>query len=74
LALVGVVNAAIDFSGQPTKNPPLTGTISFDASNMYVLATVQNAGIALDEDYLAIALDVDNNDRWTAGRDAILCV
>jgi len=39
---------------------------------MYVTATVTFAGIALDEDYLAIALDVDNNDRWTASADAIL--
>jgi hypothetical protein len=72
LAVGGVANAAISFSGQPAKNPPLTGTISFDASDMYVSATVTKAGIAIDEDYLAIALDVDNNNRWTAERDAIL--
>ena len=73
LAVSDVIYAdAISFSGQPARNPPLAGTISFDASNMYVSATVQNAGLALDEDYLAIALDVDNNDRWTADQDAIL--
>jgi len=64
--------AGITFSGQPAKNPPLTGTISWDASNVYVSGTVQQAAIATDEDYFAIALDVDNNDRWTASRDAIL--
>ena len=54
------------------RNPPLSGTISFDATNMYVTATVTNAAIAFSEDYLAIALDVDNNNRWTASRDALL--
>ena len=61
----------INFAGQPTQNPPFTGSISFDATDMYVEATVENAAIALDEDYLAIGLDTDNDGLWDVGIDAI---
>lgn len=67
----GVVQATIIFSGQPGENPPFTGSISFDSSNMYVSATVKDAAIALDEDYFAIGLDTDNDGLWDVDIDAI---
>ncbi len=59
--------ATISFTGQPGKQPPVSGTIDWDGNNVYVTARVEDAATAVDEDYLAVSLDVDNNDRWTAG-------
>lgn len=78
LAALGLILAvtatagAITFTGTQAGKPPLSGTISFDASNMYVSATVGQAALAWDEDYLAIALDCNNDDLWTEGLDVIL--
>jgi len=71
LAVSGSVNATTPFSGQSTENPPFTGSISFDTSNMYVQATVEDAAIGFDEDYFAIGLDTDNDGLWDASTDAI---
>jgi len=59
------------FSGQSDENPPFTGSISFDGSNMYVQVTVTDAAIACDEDYLAIGLDNDNDNDWTPNTDSL---
>jgi hypothetical protein len=72
--VLGIGNAAeadMLFSGQPAENPPFMGSISFDSSNMYVSATVQDAAIAIDEDYFAIGLDTDNDGLWDVDIDAI---
>jgi hypothetical protein len=71
LFICNPAEAAISFSGQPANNPPLNGSISFDSSNMYVTATVQDAAIAFDEDYFAIGLDTDNDGLWDVDIDAI---
>jgi len=71
LSVSGTAEASITIGGQPGLNPPFTGSISFGGGNMYVEATIQNAAIALDEDYFAIGLDTDNDGLWDVDIDAI---
>ncbi len=71
LAIGSSAQADFVFSGQSDEYPPLSGSISFDASNMYVQVTVTDAAIAFDEDYLAIGLDNDNDNDWTPYTDSL---
>ncbi len=77
VAVVGVLlvtspASAVSFTGTQVGKPPLSGTITFDSGHMYVSARVGDAAAAWDEDYLAIALDWNNDGLWTEGLDAIL--
>jgi hypothetical protein len=77
VALTGIlvfasVASAVSFTGTQAGKPPLSGTIDFDSENMYVTARIGKAAKAWDEDYLAIAMDWDNDGLWTEGLDAIL--
>jgi hypothetical protein len=68
----GSVASAISFTGTQAGKAPLSGTISFDADHMYVNARMDGAAVGSNQDYLAIAVDWNNDGLWTEGLDSIL--
>ena len=62
----------VDFAGTQA-NAPFAGSLWSDMQNVYLTVTTSgDQALALDEDYLAIAVDANNDNLWTEGQDGIL--
>ena len=72
LLLLSLPAMAVNFTGTQA-NAPFAGSLTSDPQNVYLsVNTSGDQALALDEDYLAVAVDANNDNLWTQGQDGLL--